>query len=76
MYTFVEQLFEPVEIMMFPLTAVDCNVTAVRELEGHFHLLFPAAPLTSVCHDAKLIQAVLYLSFTMQKMRHTIRICV
>lgn len=29
MYRFVEQLFEPVEIRMFPLAAVDSGVTAV-----------------------------------------------
>lgn len=48
MYTFVEQLFEPVEIRMFPLAAVGCDVTAVPELEGRFHLLLPTAPLTSL----------------------------
>lgn len=64
MYTFVEQVFEPVEIRMFPLAAVDGDVTAVRELEGRFHLLLPTAPLASLCHNAKLMQAVLYLSYT------------
>lgn len=59
MYTFVEQLFEPVEIRMFPLAAVDCDVAAVREFEGRFHLLFPTAPLASLCHNAKLIPPVL-----------------
>lgn len=71
MSTFVKQLFEPVEIRMFPLAAVGCDVTAVRELEGRFHLLLPTAPLTSLCHNAKLIRAVSYLSYTIQKINHT-----
>lgn len=71
MYTFVKQLFEPVEIRMFPLAAVGGAVTAVRELEGRFHLLLPTAPLTSLCHNAKLIRAVSYLSYTIQKIHHT-----
>lgn len=71
MYTFVEQLFEPAEIRMSPLAAVDGGATAVPELEGRFHLLLPAAPLASLCHNAKLIRAVLDLSYTMQKINQT-----
>lgn len=62
-YTFMEQPFEPVEIRMFPLTAVDCGVAAVRDLEGHFHILFSTTSLTSVCHNAKLIRAGFFWFF-------------
>lgn len=72
MYTFVEQLFEPVEIRMFPLTAVDCGVAAVRDLEGHFHILFTTS-LTLACQNEKLILAGFFF-FMIVKVHYTFRV--